>query len=81
MRDGHTRYREIQEEANGLVAWVREFVAETLDHRGRSIHADLLQMVGDLENALAPLEDFRLTNGQRAEQFYADVVSDKPFRQ
>jgi len=57
MRDGYTRAREIEEAASGLVAWSEEFVVDVKDCRGLSIHADFMEFIAELKEALGSLDE------------------------
>lgn len=57
MRDGATRAREVEEAAQGLVAWCDEFVVDVSDRRGHNINTDWQELIESLRSALRPLED------------------------
>lgn len=58
MRDHSTRAREIEKEAQALVAWCDAFVGEVLDNNGVSLKrsGEWAEVIEDLRDALRPVE-------------------------
>ena len=58
MRDGYTRAREIEKAAEGLVAWVDEFVGAVYDHNGNSLtnSGEWEEVLSELREAIRPLD-------------------------